>query len=151
MTRQDLNPKKLVSFIIPDSPQTIQMRGTPFPKETEFRSLGAGVRTTSEAFSGLLLLKRISRASPLLERVHGTQGNFEDWCKVVPTMVNATRLHASKIVPIYLKSVRPFETKIVRTIWGNSRPGRAKEIVFSILSARHRISPTLLIPYNRAT
>ena len=91
MTGQDVNPKKSVSFIIPDSPQTVQMRGTPFPKETEFRSSGAGVRTTSEVFSGPLFLKWISKASTLLERVHGTQGNFEDRCSVVSTMVKCHR------------------------------------------------------------
>ena len=93
----------------------------------------------------------LAKASTLLDWVRGTQGNFEDRCKVVPTMVNAIRLHASKIVPIDLKSVRPFETKIMRTMLGNSRLGRAKEIVFSILGASNRISPSLLILYSWAT
>ena len=47
VTRQDVNPKKSVNFITPDGPQTVQMRGTPFPNETKFCSLGAGVWTTS--------------------------------------------------------------------------------------------------------
>ena len=45
-TRQNVNPKKSVNFIIPNSDEEIQKRGVSFPKETEFRSLGAGVRTT---------------------------------------------------------------------------------------------------------
>ena len=57
---QDVNPQKSDSFIITDSPHTVQMRGTPFPKETEFHSLGAKVRTTSEGFSGPPILIRIS-------------------------------------------------------------------------------------------
>ena len=125
------------------------MRGTPVPKETEFRTLEAGVQTTSEVFSRPLNLKRISKASTLLEGVHGTQGNFENRCKVVSTMVNAIGLHASEIVPIDLKSVRPFETKIMCTILGNSRLGRAKEIVFSILYAGRRISPLLHTPHAK--
>ena len=36
----DVNPKKPVSFILPDSAHTVQMRGIPFPKEKEFRSPG---------------------------------------------------------------------------------------------------------------
>ena len=76
------------------------MRGVPFPKETEFRSLGAGVRTTDGVASGPLIQKRIGKASALLDRIHGVQGHFDDNCKVVTTMVNATGLHASEIVAI---------------------------------------------------
>ena len=70
-TGQDVNPKKSVSFVIPDSDQEIQMRGVSFPKETEFRSLGAGVRTTDSVASGPLILKRTGKASALLDRIHG--------------------------------------------------------------------------------
>ena len=52
----------------------------------------------------------------LLDRVHGVQGIFDYRCKVVSTMVNATGLHASEIVPIGMKDICPFETKILRTI-----------------------------------
>ena len=51
------------------------MRGVPFPKETEFHSLGAGVRTTDSVASGPLILKRIGKAST---QIHGMQGNFEE-------------------------------------------------------------------------
>ena len=80
-TGQDVNPKKSVIFIIPEHDETVQMRGVPFPKEVEFRSLGAGIRTTDTAISGPLILKRIQSASTLLDRVHGAQGKFEDRCK----------------------------------------------------------------------
>ena len=94
------------------------MHGVSFPKETEFRSLGAGVRTTDSVASGPLILKRIGKASALLDRIHGVQGDFDDRCKVVATMVNATGLHASKIVGIGQKDIRPFETRILKAIWG---------------------------------
>ena len=45
----------------------------------------------------------------------------------------------------------PFETKILNTLLGLSHPGRAKEIVFSLLCAGPRIAPSILIPYGRAT
>ena len=106
------------------------MRGVSFPKETEFRSLGAGVRTTDNVASCPLILKRIGKASALLDRIHGVQGDFDDKCKVVATMVNAIGLHASEIVAISQKDIKPFETRILKAIWGASRPGRAKEIIF---------------------
>ena len=75
-TGQDVSPRKSVSFIIPDNDQEIQMRGVPFPKETEFCSLGAGMRTTDSATSVPLILKHIGKASALLDRIHGVQGDF---------------------------------------------------------------------------
>ena len=66
------------------------------------------------------------------------------------TMVTATGLHAAEIVPLQPKSLSSFETKIITTIWGPSRPARAKEIAFCLLCAGHRIAPTLIIPYQRA-
>ena len=66
-------------------------------------------------------------------------------------MINATGLHAAEIVSIHLKDIRPFETKVLNTLWGVSRPGRAKEIVFGLLCAGHRIAPSILIPYVRGT
>ena len=147
-TGQDVNPKKSVSFIIPDSDQEIQMCGVSFPKEAEFCSLGAGVRDS--VASSPLVLKRIGKASPLLDRIHGARGDFDDRCKVVATMVNATGLHASEIVATSQKDIRPFETRILQAIWGASRPGRAKEIVFCFMCQGHRFAPSLLVPYGRA-
>ena len=92
------------------------MRGVSFPKETKFRSLGAGVRTTDRVASGPLILKRIGKASALLDRIHGVHGDFDDRCKVVATMVNATGLHASEIVAISQKDIRPFEARILKAI-----------------------------------
>ena len=126
------------------------MCGVSFPKETEFRSLGAGVRTTDSVASGPLILKRIGKASALLDRIHGVQGDFDDRYKVVATMVNATGLHASEIVAISQKDIRPFETRILKAIWGASRPGRAKEITFCLMCQGHKIAPSLLVPYGRA-
>ena len=73
---QDVNPKKSVSFLIPNGTQTVQMRGIPFPKETEFRSLREKVRTTDTVFLGPPIPKCLGKAASLLDRIHGTQGNF---------------------------------------------------------------------------
>ena len=108
------------------------------------------MRMTGDSSSGPLILQRIVRASNLLDRVHGAQGHFERRCSVVSTMITVTGLHAAEIVPLQPKSLSSFETKIITTIWGPSRPARAKEIVFCLLCAGHRIAHTLIIPYQRA-
>ena len=149
--RQAVNPLKSVSFQVGLADKDpLRMGREPFPISTEFKSLGAGVRTTGDPSSGPLILQRIARASKLLDRVHGAQGHFERRCSVVSTMITAAGLHAAEIVPLQPKSLSSFETKIITTIWGPSRPARAKEIVFCLLCAGHRIAPTLIIPYQRA-
>ena len=37
----------------------------------------------------------------------------------------------------------------MQTIWGRPRPGRAKEIFFTLLCKGHRIAPTLVLKYHR--
>ena len=77
------------------------------------------------------------------------QGDFDDTCKVVATMVNATGLHASEIVAISQKDIRPFETRILKVFWEASRLGRAKVMIFCVMCQRHRIAPSLLVSYGR--
>ena len=125
------------------------LQGVRFPVSSELKSLGAGVRTNDATCSGPLILKRISKACSLLDRVHGAQGNFECRCDVISTMITATGLHAAEIVPLRPKELLPFEAKIMKTIWGPSRPGRAKEIFFTLLCKGHRIAPTLVLKYHR--
>ena len=92
----------------------------------------------------------VAKEEGMDEGVHGAQGHFERRCSVVSTMITATGLHAAEIVPLQPKSLSSFETKIITTIWGPSRPTRAKEIVFCLLCVGCRIAPTLIIPYQRA-
>ena len=116
-TGQGVNAKKSVGFSS-DKQHPVQaaLQGVPFPISTEFKSLGAGVRTTDATCSGPLILKRIARACSLLGRVHGAQGNFERRCDVISTMITATGLHAAEIVPLRPRDLLPFESKVMRTI-----------------------------------
>ena len=149
-TRQGVNAKKLVGFSSnARHPVQAALQGVPFPISSKFKSLGAGVRTTDATCFGPLILKRISRGCSLLDRVHGAQGNFEHTCDVVSTMITATGLHTAETVPLQPKDLLPFETKVVKTIWGPSRPGRAKDIFFTLLCKGHRIAPTLVLKYHR--
>ena len=149
-TGQGVNAKKSVGFSSDARhPVKAALQGVPFPISSEFKSLGTGVRTTDATCSGPLIKKRISRACSLLDRVHGAQGNFERRCDIISTMITATGLHAAEIVPLQPKDLLPFETKVMQTIWGRSRPGRAKEIFFTLLCKGHRIAPTLVLKYHR--
>ena len=145
-----MNAKKSVGFSSDERhPVRAALQGVPFPVSPEFQSLGVGVRTTDASCSGPLILKRIPKACSMLDRVHGAQGNFERRCDVISRMITATGLHAAEIVPLRPKDLLPFEAKVMKTIWGPSRPRRAKEIFFALLCKGHRIAPTLMLKYHR--
>ena len=64
-------------------------------------------------------------------------------------MNTANGLHAAEIVPLQPKDLLSFETKVMQTIWGRSRPGRAKEIFFTLLCKGHMVALTLVLKYHR--
>ena len=41
-------------------------------------------------------------------------------------------------------------TAVLHSLWGTSKPGRAKEIIFVLLVHGHRISPHTKATYNKA-
>ena len=45
--------------------------------------------------------------------------------------------------------LRGLETAVVRALWGATRLSRAKEIVFTVLSKGHRVSPVMHTWYER--
>ena len=51
--------------------------------------------------------------------------------------------------PFLPKDLLPFEAKVERTTWRPSRPGRAKEVIFTLLCKGHSIAPTLVQKYSR--
>ena len=143
-TGQGVNAKKSVGFSSDQAhPMQVELQGVPFPMST-----GVGVRTIDATSSVLLIHKRISKVCTLLDRVHVAQGNSEWRCETISTMVTATRLHATKIVTLQSRDLLPFETKVLKTIWGPSRPSRAKAIFFTLLCKGHRIAPTLVLKYH---
>ena len=126
-TRQGTNAKKSVGFKRGDSGQPpTQLQGVPFPCETKFRSLGAGVRTTDGVASGPLILNRIACASTLLDKVHRAQGGFGKRSKIVATMSNATDLHAAESVVLKVKDVRSLKPKLL-TLFGGHRAQGGQE------------------------
>ena len=74
--------------------------------------------------------------------------SYERRCEIISTMITATGLHASEIVTLRMRDLATFETRVIRTIRGPTRPGRAKEIFFSLLCKGHRISPTMVVKYS---
>ena len=58
-------------------------------------------------------------------------------------------LHGLGVASVTDPDLRGLETAVVRALWGATRLSRAKEIVFSVLSKGHCISPVMHTRYER--
>ena len=79
----------------------------------------------------------------------GSRGGFNRRVEVASTMIAAMGLYALEIVPSASQNLRRLETCLVRGLWGTSRPGRSKEVLFALLTPGHRISPLMGCTYMR--
>ena len=65
-----------------------------------------------------------------------------DTCSISPPSTLVT-FHGMALAPIFDKELRGLETMVLRTVWGATRLSRAKEVIFSIRTLGHCISPVM--------
>ena len=68
---------------------------------------------------------------------------------VASSLAMAAGVHGVQLVDIADVDLARLETQTVCAIWGPTRPGRAKEVVFSLLTPGHRTFPTMCTKYER--
>ena len=120
-TKQGVNAKKSVAFSTScDGPEGASIGGVAFPVQTEFWSLGAGIRLCKGSYTGPLLAGRMEKAREILSRLHGIQGDFSRRVEVAATMVAAVGLYALEVAPATTKDLRELETCLVKGLWGTS-------------------------------
>ena len=68
---------------------------------------------------------------------------------MVAVMIVAAALFGVELIDISLRDINGLETVIMTAIWGPSTPCKAKEVVFALLLAGHRLVPSTLVPYKR--
>ena len=111
--------------------------------------LGVGIRTSLTRGTGPLLKKRTSKGIHLLSRVRGAQGGFSRRTHIIATLVQAAALWGTPGAEVSRRDLQSLETAVLHSLWGTSRPGRAKEIIFVLLVQGHRVSPHMKITYDR--
>jgi hypothetical protein len=152
LTKQGVNPKKSVAYDTSGKePEGSALDGQQMPLQGEFRSLGAGIRTTKLAGSGTLILGRIKEAVRTLGRVHGAQGGFARRAEVIATLSMPAGLHAVELADVADRDLARLDSAVLKTLWGTSRPCRAKEAVMIFLCPGHRIFPSMIGDYLRLT
>ena len=153
LTLQKVNPKKSLSIQVRQSKEIARkytvLQGISLPLQAEFRSLGVGIRTSLTRGTGPLLKKRTSKGVHLLSRVRGAQGGFSRRTHIIATLVQAAALWGTPGAEVSRRDLQSLETAVLHSLWGTSRPGRAKEIIFVLLVQGHRVSPHMKITYDR--
>ena len=69
--------------------------------------------------------------------------------RAVSTLVTALALHEVALAPITDSYLAKLETLVVRSVWGTTKLSLAKEIAFSIFTARPRVFPVMHVRYER--
>ena len=67
---------------------------------------------------------------------------------VATSLAMAVALHGVQPADIADIDLVRLETQTIRAIWSPTRPGRAKEVVFSLLTPGHCTSPIMLTKYE---
>ena len=154
-TGQEVSAKKSLAFSL-----TSLVRGKPpelratldsveLPVQQEFRQLGVGLRTWPKRGIGRLLKQRIADGKTALRKARVIPGGFDRKATVAAVIIVAAALFGVELADIAPRDVSSMETAIMTAIWGPSRPCRAKELVFALLMAGHRVAPSVVVPYKR--
>ena len=149
LTGQDVNVgKSTVWTLDSDAGQPIKLLGVPIPEGTQFRRLRIGIRVPPARGTGPLLKDRIQRGASVLRRMLQVT-SLRRCSTVAGLLAMAVALHGVQLTDTAdVDQARPV-TPTVRAIWGPTRPSRAKEVVFSLLTAGHRTSPIMRTKYKR--
>ena len=68
---------------------------------------------------------------------------------IIATLVQAAALWGTPGAEVSRRDLQSLETAVLHSLWGTSRPGRAKEIIFVLLVQGNRVSPLMKITYDR--
>ena len=79
----------------------------------------------------------------------GAQGGFSRRTHIIATLVQAATLWGTPGAEVSRRDLQSLETAVLHSLWGTSRPGRAKEIIFVLLVQGHRVSPHMKTTYDR--
>ena len=126
----------------------MQLLGVPIPEETEFQRLDIGIRVPPARGTGALLKDRIQRGASVLRRMPQVT-SLQRRSTVAVSLAMAVALQGVQLADTADVDPARLETQTVRAIWGPTKPSRAKEVVFSLLTPGHRTSPTMRTKYER--
>ena len=126
----------------------VLLRGVPIPLADTFRQLGMDVAIGGSRATGLMLSRRLEAGRSALRRLPQLS-TYDRRERAISTLVTPLALHGVAVALVTDPDFRRLETAVMRALWGATRLSRAKEIVFSVPSKRHRVSPVMHTRYER--
>ena len=120
--------------------------GVPIPLATTFCQLGVDVAIGGSKVTGPVLSRRLKAGRSALLPHLPTYDRRE---RAISTLVTPLALHGVAVASVTDLDLRGFETAVVQALWGPARVSRAKEVIFTVLSKGHRVSPIMHTRYER--
>ena len=124
------------------------LRGVRIPLAGTFRQLGVEFAIGGSRATGLMLSRRLEAGRSALRRLPHLS-TYDRREQAIGTVVTPLALHGVAVALVMDPDFRGLETAVMRALWGATRLSRAKEIVFSVLSKGHRVSPVMHTRYER--
>ena len=124
------------------------LRGVPIPLAATFRQLGVDVAIGGFRITGPVLSRRLEAGRSALRRLPHPS-TYDRRERAIGTLVTPLALHGVAIASVTERDLRGLETAVVRALWGATRLSRAKEVIFTVLSKGHRVSPIMHTRYER--
>ena len=149
VTGQDVRVDKSCSRVQgePGAPAVL-LQGVPIPVAATFRQLGVDVAIGGSRTTGPVLSRRLEAGRSALRRLPHLS-TYDRRERAISTLVTPRALHGVAVASVREPDLRGLETAVVRALWGATRVSRAKEVIFTVLSKGHRVSPVMHTRYER--
>ena len=149
ITGQDVRMDKSCSWVQGEQgAPAVLLRVVPIPLATTFRHLGVNIAIGGSKAVGPVLSRRLEAGRSALRRLpHLSTYNRRE--RAISTLVTPLALNGVAVVSVTEPNLRGVETAVVRALWGPARVSRAKELLFTVLSKGHRVSPIMHMRYER--
>ena len=119
----------------------VLLRGVPIPLADTFRQFGVDVAIGGSRVTGSVLSRRLEAGRSALCRLPHLS-TYDRRERAIRTLVTPLALDGVAVAWVTDPNLRGLETAVVRALWAN-------EIVFSVLSKGHRVSPVMHMRYER--
>ena len=149
VTGQDVRVDKSCSWVQGEhGAPAVLLRGSPIPLAQTFRQLGVDIAVGGSRATRPVLSRRLEAGRSALRRLPHLATCDRREC-AISTLVTPLALHGVAVAAVTEPDLRGLETTVVRALWGPARVSRAKEIIFTVLSKGHRVSPIMHTGYER--
>ena len=149
VTGQDVRMDKSCSWVQGEQgAPAFLLRGFPLPLAATFRQLGVDIAIGGSKTTGPVLSRRLEVGRSALGCLPHL--STYDWRgRAISTLVTVLALHGVALAPVAEPKLRGLETAVVWAVWGSARLSRAKDVIFTVLSKGHHVSPIMHTRYER--